>query len=380
MKRILIVTELYVPGFKGGGPIKTIKNIVDSFEKKYDFLILTSDRDLGDSISYPNIIPNRIISNRSHKILYTSPKKQNLFFFKKYLENEYDAIYINSFFSKFTILILLLVKLRLLKSKKVIVAPRGELASSALKFKKNKKYIYLKLSDFFGLYNKVFFQATSKEELKSINKMINLKGKKTYLVSNLAGVSNDNNSSAKLKDHLSIIYISRIHPIKNLLFIIEILSELTNLNISLDIYGPIEDKKYYEECEKKIHKLPANIVVNYKGSLEQTKVQKTISNYNLFFLPTLGENFGHTIVEALLTLTPVLISDQTPWNEVSNLGAGKAISLKDKESFIDYIKYLSSMDQLEFNLIKQNIEKFVTKHIQDDKETEKYEEMFESNS
>ena len=34
--------------------------------------------------------------------------------------------------------------------------------------------------------------------------------------------------------------------------------------------------------------------------------------YDLLFLPTKGENFGHVILESMSAGTPVLISDTTP--------------------------------------------------------------------
>ena len=48
----------------------------------------------------------------------------------------------------------------------------------------------------------------------------------------------------------------------------------------------------------------------------------------MFFLPTLGENFGHVIAES-----PVLISDQTPWRNLKNHGVGWDLPLNDPDSF-----------------------------------------------
>ena len=53
---ILIFTAFYLPGYRGGGPIQTIANMVDCLSDDFDFRIVTSDRDLGDSNSYPNVV------------------------------------------------------------------------------------------------------------------------------------------------------------------------------------------------------------------------------------------------------------------------------------------------------------------------------------
>jgi glycosyltransferase involved in cell wall biosynthesis len=377
MKKILVVTGVYLPGYKGGGPIKTIKNIVDTFGSKYKFFILTSDRDIGDVTGYPDIIKDQIISNNTHEIIYISPKNQRILFLSSILKGYYDVIYINSLFSKFSIMILLLIKLKLVKTDKIIIAPRGELASTALAFKSIKKKVYILISKWIQFYRDAFFQATSKSELENIKTVLGVDKEKTFLVKNLSGLSLYKNNSIKKKNSLSIIYLSRIHPIKNLEFIFKILSKLENINVLIDIYGPVEDEEYFNNCKKISDQLKENIKVNYKGSIPPPTVQKTICRYNLFFLPTLGENYGHTIVEALLTQTPVLISDQTPWNKITTLGAGKAINLKNSNEFVEYLVELSHLNQSSYDLLKKNVKSFAEEHINDMEEVKKYELMFE---
>jgi glycosyltransferase involved in cell wall biosynthesis len=83
--------------------------------------------------------------------------------------------------------------------------------------------------------------------------------------------------------------------------------------ISLSIYGPIEDHEYWNECARRIQRLPSNVTAEHLGSLKPEQVTDTFACHDLFAFPTLGENFGHVIFESLRAGTPVLISDQTPW-------------------------------------------------------------------
>ncbi|MGC6248945.1 glycosyltransferase, partial [Bisgaard Taxon 45] len=53
--RILILIGTYLPGVKGGGPIRTIHNLVSRLKDEFEFYLITSDRDLNDAQSYPNI-------------------------------------------------------------------------------------------------------------------------------------------------------------------------------------------------------------------------------------------------------------------------------------------------------------------------------------
>ena len=73
---------------------------------------------------------------------------------------------------------------------------------------------------------------------------------------------------------------------------------------------------YWEKCQRIIDDLPENIQVKYNGTIGHEKVVREMASHDLFFLPTLGENFGHVIFEALAAGCPILISDQTPWRNL----------------------------------------------------------------
>jgi glycosyltransferase involved in cell wall biosynthesis len=83
--------------------------------------------------------------------------------------------------------------------------------------------------------------------------------------------------------------------------------------------------------------LPANVVVDVQGPVPPPEVTAVMRRHDLFFLPTQGENFGHVIHEALNTGLPVLISDRTPWNGVTDAGAGWALPLDTHKPFVEVI-------------------------------------------
>jgi glycosyltransferase involved in cell wall biosynthesis len=55
--------------------------------------------------------------------------------------------------------------------------------------------------------------------------------------------------------------------------------------------------------------------------------------HDLFILPTLGENYGHVIVEAWAAGVPVLLSDQTPWRGLSGKRIGWDFPLSSPHLF-----------------------------------------------
>lgn len=378
MNKVLIVLNNYLPGYKAGGPIKSVKNIVESLNGNFNFSIVTSDRDFGDSEGYKNVKKNILINKGKYSIIYTTPNKRNISFFKKTLAEYYDVVYLNSLFSSLSILFILMLHLKIVKAGKIVLVPRGELASSALAIKKYKKIPFLFFLKNLGVYRNIFFQATSNEEYQQIRDKLNIDQNKIRVIPNITGIAEAQNKTPKSINELKIVYIARIHPIKNLMYILEVLSKVNDFNkmIILNIYGPLEDELYYYDCQKLIEKLPLNIILEYKGELPQHEVQSTISQHHLFFLPTKGENYGHSIVESLLTNTPVLISDQTPWNDIVKFNAGKAISLDEKSKFLKYILEMCEMDESAYNEVRFNVAKFVEKNLKDDSIVEKYEELF----
>jgi glycosyltransferase involved in cell wall biosynthesis len=123
---------------------------------------------------------------------------------------------------------------------------------------------------------------------------------------------------------------------KNLEFALKVLAKV-KVPVTFNIFGPTEDYKYWESCLKVIGSLPVHIKVHYGGPVMPDRVIDTIRMHNLFFLPTLGENFGHVFVEAWCAGVPVLTSDRTPWRGLISRNLGWDFSLEDEDSFIDAI-------------------------------------------
>ena len=104
-----------------------------------------------------------------------------------------------------------------------------------------------------------------------------------------------------------------------------------------------------------IHKLPSNVTANYCGLLRPEQVKTVFSNYDLFFFPTRGENYGHVIAESLSVGTPVLISDQTPWLNLSEDFLGWDFSLLKKDLFVQTIEYLAGLPSIDRISLRQKV-------------------------
>jgi len=372
MKKILIATNHYLPGYKAGGPIKSVSSICTNLQNDFDITVLTSNHDFGESEPYQDVLFDELINLDKYKAIYLS--KIDFKNIKRSIDLvQPDIIYLNSFFSKMTQIVLLLKKLGIVKSK-IILAPRGELSKGALSIKSKKKKLFLNISKVISLYpTDLIFHVTDEIEKQDIQSLFK---KGVVLIPNLINLSLYTKNIEKKKGELKIIFLSRISSKKNLLFALKVLHEIDEENILFDIYGTQEDIEYWYKCEILIKNFK-NVKVNYKGSLNPSEIPKVLSQYHLFFLPTLNENFGHAIVEAIQAGLIPLISDQTPWNDLEKYNAGRALKLSDKESFISAIKDTISMDNDSFKEISNNVIKYIEIKLDNNKSIEMYKKMFE---
>lgn len=335
--RVLIVIDHYLPGHLAGGPVTTVANMMERLGSHIDPLIVTRNTDLDGSI-YPEITEWRIEKAGNADVLYLPHvdfTAQAIYRIANFFSIEY--IYLNSFFSKTTISYLLqsyVYRLIGFSQPNIILAPRGEFSEGALRLKSVKKRAYIAFFGMFKLHNLVhLFQASSSLEKKDISRVLS---KVSIHVAPDVAAPVRLIQPRTLED-VRLAFISRISPKKNLLGALEVLSHIRQ-PCRFDIYGPQEDPLYWQECEKRIAALPSHITVTYKGNLPHDKVTEVLGEYSAFLFPTYGENFGHVIFEALAAGCPVIVSDQTPWQDLEECEVGWVKPLADQAGFIQVIE------------------------------------------
>ena len=348
-KTVLMLTDYYLPGFKAGGPIQTLSNIVDQLGGQLNFRILTRDRDLGDSAPYPGIKTGRWLSCSKAETLYLpSGIIYMLRFCRILMCHDYDTLYVNSLFSfRFSILPLVLLRCLLVRGKTVIMAPRGECASSALKLKSKKKSFFLRLARNFRLHDNLVWHASNRHEADDIVRLFGgpLIIQSIVIAPDLPKRIDDSRvltRKVKKQGSLSIAFVGRIVKMKNLDYALKVLSGLKG-HILFNIYGPTEDSHYWEECCVLINDLEENVSVTYHGTVDHDMVCKQLEDNDILLLPTLGENFGHVIIEALSVGCPVLISDRTLWRNLEKEGVGWDISLEKPEMYREVLQRCVNM-------------------------------------
>jgi glycosyltransferase involved in cell wall biosynthesis len=93
-------------------------------------------------------------------------------------------------------------------------------------------------------------------------------------------------------------------------------------------------------------------------AVSHEKVAGLFSTNHLFYFPTLGENYGHVICEALAAGCPALISDRTPWRGLERAGAGWDLPLESPERFRAAIQRAVDMTHEELLAAAANARRF----------------------
>lgn len=375
-KKLLVLIDWFYPGYKAGGPIQSCINLCKALHTLYDIYVLTTDTDHSETVPYNNI--------ETGKWLYNEPLGVQVYYIKKQaftikeLETQIqwvnaDIVYLNHLFSpRFVVYPLWLVYRGRIKSK-VVVCPRGALYQSALSIKAYKKKPLLLLYKWLSIHTRVTFHATNEREEEAI--LHYFPGSRVVVADNLPAMQQQPFESIEKKaGSIKCIFIARIVPIKNLLFLLKVLNEVQQ-QVWLTVVGPIEDEAYWKQCREIIAALPTNIVVDYIGAKQNELLAELIRKHHLFVLPTTGENFGHSIFEALLAGRPVLISDQTPWRHLQQKMAGWDVAL-ESDNFKERINLVARFNQQEFDDTAKGAWDFARNFIETSKAKQQYIHLF----
>lgn len=383
MKRVLTFCDYYLPGFKAGGPIRSISNLIARLERDLRFSVVTRDRDQGDAKPYDGVAVDQWQDRQGTPVFYMSPQRRGLAGIRNVLrETDHDVVYLNSFWSPaFTIPMLLLRRLGLVPRVPVVLAPRGEFSRGALQLSRTKKQAYLLSARGLGLYRNVNWHASSKKEREDILRSLPATDPdRIHIVPPVPpaaadGPVRDGATSPKRSGELSVVFLSRVSPMKNLEGALEILTGVQG-QVAFHIYGPQEDPGYWRECERVMSELPDNVRTRYHGLVDGTEVRATLAAHDVLLLPTRGENFGHVILESLLSGCPVIISDRTPWRGLREENAGWDLPLEDPQRFRQVVQQLVGMSSEEYSELSHAARRYGIAYVNDERILERNRSLF----
>lgn len=343
--RVLVTSGGFEPGFRGGGPIRSVARIIDSAPRTVDVTLVTSDRDLGDSAPYPGL-SGRFVRRGSSRVFYlkTGSWGQWIRLWRELRSTHFDLLYANSVWSPiFTLVPIIAVRSGLIRARALAIAPRGELSPGALSLKAAKKRIFLRWCHHL-IGSETIWHASAAREADEIRTQ--LPHADVLVNSDQASIPPDALEPTPNSGPARLVFIGRISRKKNIALLLTALTGMSG-SLELDIYGPIEDHAYWRDCESLMADLPPAVRVRYRGELAHGDVRRTFARYDAFAFPTLGENFGHVIAESLSAACPVVCSDTTPWTGTLEAGGGRVVQHLTAADWRRELERLAGMSPLE---------------------------------
>tara|TARA_Y100001958_G_C21247607_1_gene579155 strand:+ start:164 stop:1159 length:996 start_codon:yes stop_codon:yes gene_type:complete len=312
------------------------------------------------------------------KVVNILKKKQNKKLKVKISDNIFDIfffnpkiIHIHGCWRPKLIIIFLLAKITFTK---IVISPHGMIDPLSFAQKKIKKifawFIYQKYIFMFSNLIVVNSDFEKKNLLKKIKFYKNIK-----IIKHGVNIP-EQIINLKKNKRLTFVFFSRIHPSKNLIKLIKIWKKNNFFDdYILDVYGEIDDLKYFEIFKNEIQKSKN---INYKGKINSNKLIHKLSKYDVFLHPSNSENFGLVILEAISCGLFPVVNKKLDWKTLdkNNLGCSLNFNHKNLKKLI--IKLNKSKQKIRSIKFKKRTRKYLLKNFNWDLIINEYNQNYKS--
>lgn len=199
-----------------------------------------------------------------------------------------------------------------------VVSPHGCFEEWALNHKPVKKAF--SLMTYQGMVNRAasMFFATAEQEVESIRRLKIFQP--IALIPNGVDVVVPPVRSLHNGKRI-ILFLSRIHPKKGLLDLVDAWSLVRDQNWRIVIAGP-DEGGHKTEVQAAIKNRGLESDFEFVGLVDGDRKTACFANAELFVLPTYSENFGIAVAEALAHELPVITTTGAPWKDLHDYRCG----------------------------------------------------------
>lgn len=343
-RSVVLLADYWRPGWRAGGPITSLGRLVD--RTRFEISVLTRSHDLGQVDDYPSITPNSWTpgAQEHEQIGYLRGARGLPWAMRQIRRLKPQVIHVNSLHSvPFGILPLAALRLRLLPAASIVVSPHGELSRASQEHKAWKKRIgrpaLRRLVPRGALWH-----ASSEMERHDIALWLDYEPKVFVRPDEPPQPSPESvarswsgESPGSERAEPTVLFASRIHPIKGLDTAIDVIANV-RAPCRFLIAGTVEDEAHWRMCQRALDALPDSIHAHALGSYHQEELDAMLDSARVLLLPSKGENFGQVIAEALSRGCPVALLDTTPWVEYAGSEIGRASNnTDDLVAFVDEV-------------------------------------------
>ena len=216
-----------------------------------------------------------------------------------------------------------------------IIQPHGALDPFIRKKGRIKKAIYHYLIENRNLNHAAAIQYTAVEEMRLAHEQLGIKSPALVIplglnireYSNLPQKGLLKARYPSLQGKFVLLFLGRITPKKGLDLLLKAFYRLKtdHVDLHLLIVGP-EDPGYGDKVREWVRNYGIEAQVTFTGMLKGTEKLSAFVDSDIFILPSYSENFGLTILEAMICGLPVITTNKVNiWREIRNSEAAEII-------------------------------------------------------
>jgi glycosyltransferase involved in cell wall biosynthesis len=204
----------------------------------------------------------------------------------------------------------------------LVLHPRGMLEPWAMAFRPQKKRLALALYQRRDLESVGMFVATAAPEAENLRAL----GLRQPIAVIPNGIPTEMlvtpvRSASTARHPRQALFLSRVHPKKGLLNLIEAWAAVKPDGWQLVIAGP-DENQHLQQVMALASTRGVSHLVKYVGEVKGQRKQQVYADADLFVLPTFSENFGVVVAEAMAHSLPVITTHGTPWSELPRQKCG----------------------------------------------------------
>lgn len=159
--------------------------------------------------------------------------------------------------------------------------------------------------------------------------------------------------------HKTIMFLALLRPNKGADLLIKAVSELkAEMNGYHVIIAGSGDPVYVDTLKRLVSDLGLEEMVVFTGAIYGEDKWNLYREADIFVLPTLNENFGIVVAEALACGTPVITTKGAPWRDLVNWDCGWWID-RDIDHLVEAIKRFMLLNEEELERMGRNGRKLV---------------------
>lgn len=148
------------------------------------------------------------------------------------------------------------------------------------------------------------------------------------------------------KNRNRFIFVGRIVPIKNLEIFLRAFKDISNKNKNAKLVLIGELSSIYSSKIKSKFQCRS---ISFIGEMSPVEINKLMHKSDYLVLPSFSENFSYSALEACNAACKLVVSNQTPWNQLAPSFVESTFDPKDISSIRQALSVACAVDKIKFD-------------------------------